>query len=275
MINFRLRAFIDALADLNVGQTRARMADPDTFPTIEGIDLIRQNLAAIDRETTALSLPLARSRLARVAMFFTYGATTTYGALSHEIDELFNAVERDAGDQFFCHYDNARIGFLQRMPSEWASVLAAFPSAKPEIEAGVDCYALGHNTACVFHMVRVAEIGLRVAARERGIKNARKDVPLDWGTWGQVFGAIEGQLKAIRNKPPGPKKEAALTFYDTVLSDLHAIQSLFRDRTMHLRKVYDDGEAQSAMFRARELMATLARMRTENSTRSIPWGAWK
>jgi hypothetical protein len=33
-----------------------------------------------------------------------------------------------------------------------------------------------------------------------------------------------------------------------ILSDLHAIQNLYRDRTMHLRKGYDGREAQSAMF---------------------------
>jgi hypothetical protein len=124
-------------------------------------------------------------------------------------------------------------------------------------------------------MSRVAEIGLRTIARERGIKNARKDVPLDWGTWGQAFNAIEDKLKDIRKNPPGPKKDAALAFYDTVLSDLHAIQNLYRDRTMHLRKRYDDGEAQSAMFRTRELMTTLSSRLREDSIRPIPWSAWR
>jgi hypothetical protein len=275
MIDFHLRPFMDALAELNIAQTRARMVDPDTFPEFEALEPIRANLAAIDREAANLAMATVRGRLARIAMLFSPGAVTTYGTLAHEIDELFNAVERDARDEFFCHYQKERIGWLQRMPMEWESVFKAFKSARPEIEAGIDCFALGHNAACVFHMCRVGEIGLRAIARERGIKNVRKDVPLEWGTWGQVFAAIEAALKAIRQKPTGPKKDVALTFYDTILSDLHAIQSLYRDRTMHFRKSYDDGEAQTAMLRARELMKTLASKLTEDSTRALPWSAWK
>jgi hypothetical protein len=44
---------------------------------------------------------------------------------------------------------------------------------------------------------------------------------------------------------------------------------------MHFRKSYDDGEAQTAMLRARELMKTLASKLTEDSTRALPWSAWK
>lgn len=199
MINFNLRAFIDALADLNVAQSRARFAIPDDFPSEELLREIKSDLAPIDRAVSELEMPTAHSRIAKIAVF-AGGALAPNRQLAHEINELFDAVERDASNQFFCHYDNERIKFLKEMPDDWEPVYSAFPSAKPEIEAGVDCYALGHNTACVFHMVRVGEIGLRMIARERGVKDARKNVPLDWGTWGQVFAAIEKQLKSIRKR---------------------------------------------------------------------------
>ena len=67
----------------------------------------------------------------------------------------------------------------------------------------------------------------------------------------------------------------ALAFYEPVLSDLRAIQSLYRDQTMHLRDMYDDGEAQSAMFRVQQLMTILSAKLSESSIRSIPWRAWK
>jgi hypothetical protein len=86
---------------------------------------------------------------------------------------------------------------------------------------------------------------------------------------------MEPTIEELRKKPNGVQKTNALAFYERILSDLRAVQSLYRDQTMHLRDEYDDGEAQSAMFRVRELMNMLASKLDGNSTRAIPWSAWK
>ena len=246
MINFQLRGYIQALEHLDIAKSRARARDQFESMPGEVKQLIQNNLGPIEHFAISLGMLTALPHVSRLNTMLSISAVT-YGTVLREIEELWNSLDHDSYAHFFYHYPADRLKFLRDLSENWATVLTAFPSAKPEIEEGVDCYALGHNAACVFHMARVGEIGLRTIARERGLKNARKNVPLDWGTWGAVFGAIEGQLKAIRNRPPGPKKDAALAFYDTILSDLHAIQSLYRDRTMHLRKNYDDGEAQTAM----------------------------
>lgn len=279
MIDFHLRSFIDALADLNIAQTRARMAVPDEFVSSEQLALIGDSLARIKSECVNLDLPISKVRLGRLGMLFAPSACSTNGCLSHEIDELFNAIEIDARGQYFCHYRSDRVPFLLKIETEWSAAFDAFPYVKAEIIAGVDCYALGHNTACVFHMARVGEMGLRLIAQERGIKalKGKKGVPIpvEWATWGQVFGAMEPTIREIKQKPNGAQRDAALKFYETIVSDLHAIQSLYRDQTMHLREDYDDGQAQSAMFRVRELMNTLASKLDGDRPKAIPWGAWK
>jgi hypothetical protein len=160
--------------------------------------------------------------------------------------------------------------------ADWRKPIRAFPSAKDEIIAGIDCYALGHHPACVFYMCRVGELGLRIIGRERGIKKlANRKTPIEYGTWGQVINAIQPTIEKIKNhKAKGPQKEAALKFYETVISDLRAIQNL-RDPTMHFRDSYDKGQAESAIFRVKQLMTTLAEKLDENSTRAIPWVSWK
>ena len=279
MINFHLRSFMDALSYLNIALTRARFQNPEEFVSLENLALIGDNLARVKYECEALQLPIALTRVGRLTMLFSPNATSTYGSLAHEIDELFNAIEIDASDQYFCHYQSSRLPFLLRMEADWQAVFAAFKSSKNEIAAGIDCYALGHNTACIFHMARVGEMGLRAIAQERGVKGLKGKkgvlIPIEWGTWGQVFGAIEPTIREIRQKPNGPAKDKALKFYETILSDLHAIQVLYRDQTMHLRETYDDNQAQSAMFRVRELMTTLASKITEDSIKKIPWSSWK
>jgi hypothetical protein len=159
---------------------------------------------------------------------------------------------------------------------DWGKVILEFPSASREIEAGIDCYALNDYSGCVFHMMRIAELALRAIARERGVKalsGKRGAVkPLEWGTWNEVFDAIENELKVVRRASPGPKRDAALTFYDAALSDLRRMRDLYRDPTMHFRETYDKGEAFDAIARVRGLMATLAPHLNETRPRKIRWG---
>jgi hypothetical protein len=142
--------------------------------------------------------------------------------------------------------------------------------------AALDCFALGDYPGCVFHMMRISELGLRAIAGERGIKTLTgkrgQPKPIEWGTWNEVFDAIENQLKAIRQGNQGPKRDAALSFYDTALSDLRRMRDLYRDPTMHFRETYDKGEAYDAIVRTNGLMTTLAPYLNETKPRKIRWG---
>ncbi len=270
-----LKTFFEALERLDLAHVRALSVDPQNFATAEELELIRKDLEPISIESKRLNMPTVIGRLAKIEAFYMGSGVCSNQSLHHDINETIAAVRRDAGEEYFCHYDKKRLVFLREMPTAWNEVFTAFKSATVEIEEGIDCYALGHNTACVFHMCRVAEIGLRAIAKERGIKTLKRNKPVEWGTWGEVFRALDGEISKIRNKPAGPAKDAALGFYEKILSDLRAIQSLYRDPTMHLRDSYDDGQAQSAMFRVRELMAMLASQLSEDALRPISWSRWK
>ena len=276
MIDFQLGKFLKALDHVKAAETFL-------LPTKNSTAFIEPNRKALVRDLICpagisggqLQMPTVISRIAKITVMLDEPGTR-FNEMAHEVDELLDAIRHDADQSLFCHYQENRVLHLHLLPVQWSDALRAFPSIKTEAEEGIDCYALGHNTACVFHMARIAEVGLRAIGRERGVKAVRGVVPIEWGTWGQVFQAIEPTIEKIRKtKPNGPKKTNALAFYDRILSDLHAIQSLYRDQTMHLRDRYDDGEAQSAMFRVRELMTTLASKLNENSTRAVPWNAWK
>src|SRR4051794_4802873 len=56
------------------------------------------------------------------------------------------------------------LGILEIMGAE---VKAAFPSAMPDVLEVGNCLAAECNTAAVFHLMRVAEVGLRALASDR------------------------------------------------------------------------------------------------------------
>jgi len=92
-----------------------------------------------------------------------------------------------------------------------------------------------------FHIMRIAELGLRAIARERGIKKvgSKRNKPLEWGTWKDVLDAIRDHIKVIQGKPPGPRRDVALAFYENSLDKMRFMQGLYRDPTMHFRDKYE------------------------------------
>jgi hypothetical protein len=231
---------------------------------------VLNNLQFAQRMCGKFLLSSAEDRI--VIIWNMWSRQFSYSELAIELKPLIEAFESDLRKEYFYHYPRHKALMVLMTPGQWAVPIQAFPSIRPEVEAGVDCFAIGHNVACVFHMMRVAELGLRVIAKERRVTKVRKNTPVEWGTWNEVSRAISQKLEVIRNATAGPRKDAALAFYNAALSDLRALQGLYRDRTMHLRESYDDGQAQSAMLRTRNLMEMLASRLNEQSTRQIRWG---
>ena len=195
-----------------------------------------------------------------------------WGELHRRLEQLWEQIDQGLREEYFFHYPRTAAREILTIDHSWMSVVSSFPSVRREIECGLDCYAQENFSGCVFHMMRVAETGLRALAKERGISSVAKGKPLEWGTWKDVFEAIDEKLKLIKTAKNGPKREAAIAFYSGALSDLRSMQNVYRDPTMHFRDDYDSGETYSAIFRTKSLMENLAKRLKESRVRQINWG---
>jgi hypothetical protein len=209
--------------------------------------------------------------LQRCFLILTSTPKTNYASLASELVTLNEAIGDDIKTEYFYHYPRQK-ALLLIMNAEWLPIFDAFPSSKKEIEEGLDCYALGHPTACVFHMMRVAELGMRALARERQVSFPKH--PLEWADWQNILYLTEKNAKAAINAMSrGPEKDAAAGFYNGAIADLHALKDMFRNSVMHMRRSYDDLEAQQAMNRVRDFMTGLARKiheKTKTPIRRLP-----
>jgi hypothetical protein len=200
----------------------------------------------------------------------------TWGRLADVLHRFWEDLERESETEYFFHYSREGGRLIGTYQDEWKPVIEAFPSSKAELASGIDCYAIGHYTASVFHMLRLAELGLRVIARERGISSVGKNKPIEFAMWGEVIGKVQKAVDQIRaakiiNSKTRGKKEIASQFYSTILADTQALLPL-RDRTMHLRDSCDQGQAQRAMIRVKSMMETMAAKLDEENPRRIAWG---
>jgi hypothetical protein len=195
-------------------------------------------------------------------------AMITYQDVNDRLQKLLEAIEYWAKQQYFFHYSRDMGKLYFAIDKDWKGVLAqtGFPSLRREIEAGIDCYALENYAGCIFHMLRIAETGLRALASERGVKTVRGNKPIEYAMWGEVIGALRDEIDALRiakgNKKPltvkkRENREIAVEFYSTIMGDMQALLPL-RDRNSHLRDRNDKGEACTAISRTREMMTVMA-----------------
>lgn len=192
---------------------------------------------------------------------------------SHQADlkTLREAIEGELGRQLFFHYEPAKAALLRQVDANWDKVLKAFKNAEQDIRQGVHCYASGHDTAAVFHMMRVAEHGLRALARERRV-TLHRDKPLTHENWLKIIEEIEKKAGEIqRTAPAGDGKEVALAFYNGALAHLRALKDKYRNRVMHAREIFNPHEAADAMFHTKSLMEGLSKLLTDQSNRQIRW----
>jgi hypothetical protein len=132
-----------------------------------------------------------------------------------------------------------------------------FPTAAVEVEQAAGCYAQGFGTACVFHLMRAAEVGLN--AVWASLTSAS---PGEAGVnWGGILGEIETEIGKRRLDPQEER------FFRFVRGSLSTIKDSFRNPTMHNEYIYPPHEAEKIFISVRSLMDTIASRLNEEGKR--------
>ncbi len=106
-----------------------------------------------------------------------------------------------------------------------------FPSTITNIEEAGKCYATDRNTACVFHLMGVLEIGLDVVCKALGIAGSTNR------SWHSKLDKIKKESQA--KYPSGEMAD----FYSGVATFLSSLKDAWRNPTMHVVKTYSSDEA--------------------------------
>lgn len=131
-----------------------------------------------------------------------------------------------------------------------------FPSAIFEIEEAGKCLAVGRDTAAVFHLMRVMEIGIHAVARCLGIPDPVSGSGRNWGMLLKQIQTVRTTRKTIASK--GWTNPADETYFDAAYATLDAVRSAWRNTTMHVEKKYTTDEADHIFVAVRAFMMNLA-----------------
>jgi hypothetical protein len=131
------------------------------------------------------------------------------------------------------------------------AVKSAFRSVEKEIREAGNCYALGLNTACVFHCMRTLEAGLRSLATVFGL-------PFGLEQWHNIIDQVESKIVALKALPKSVQKIDEQEFYSKAATQFTYFKNAWRNHVMHGRRVYDENEAVRVLEHADDFMRHLA-----------------
>jgi hypothetical protein len=138
------------------------------------------------------------------------------------------------------------------------AVVKAFPKASEEIQRGGTCLAVGLNTACVFHVMRAAEIGVRALGNDLKIK-IKSGKPIELAEWREILDGLATAVRDIENLPNStPSKDADLLFYSEASAQFRFFKNGWRVRVAHARASYNEPQAIEAIDHVRSFFEVLA-----------------
>jgi hypothetical protein len=175
-----------------------------------------------------------------------------FNDLEPELRVLNETIEDGLRYIGFYHYPSAKRDLISKAEEQWRPTISAFSSARPDVIAAVDCYALGHYTASVFHAMRVLEHGLKEMA-------ASVNLSFDTQVWHDIISQVENRVREIGDKwPKGTLKTDWMGFYSGVAKDFFHFKDGWRNHVSHNRATYDEATAHNVLEHVRTFMNYLS-----------------
>jgi hypothetical protein len=119
-------------------------------------------------------------------------------------------------------------------------VIDSFPSASYDISEAIKCRVLGRHTACVMHLMRVCEIGLKAYGTCLGVMSQITNAQAEWGA---ILRITNDEIQKL-NKSGDPTWTAdKRRFFEETHAYFHSVRVAFRNRSMHADQQYDYARA--------------------------------
>jgi hypothetical protein len=182
--------------------------------------------------------------------------------LAERVFALMARFKEICDEQLFFFIPKDQRGYFQTMDTFGPDFRKRFPSAATDAEESGKCLALDRPTACVFHLMRVAEHGLRRLARKLRVQLTHRGLrhPIEFADWEKVIIGCNNRIAAARTLPLGKKRQAQLDMYSDAADHCTYMKDIWRNNVSHARKPYSPTEAKGSMERVGGFMTFLARL---------------
>ena len=185
----------------------------------------------------------------------------TASEVRSELNRVKETIIKELSERKFLFIPKELTLFLDSDALFGHAVAQVFPSGKEDIRESGNCLAADCNTACVFHLMRVGEHGLRRLARKLRVRltHTGKNCPIEFADWDKVVTAIRGKIAEARKKPSRPKRQALLEAYSNAADHCEYMKDIWRNNMAHTRNPYSASEAIVVFGRLQDFMQFLGR----------------
>jgi hypothetical protein len=214
-------------------------------------------LSIIQVECERLGLPVSSETAKEVIARLSSEQKADWQWLSDQLQGLQRLIRKEIKSKAFFYIPPEKTRFWPNANTPYGftePVSVAFPSTNfDSAEAGV-CLATARATACVFHLMRVLEIGL-------GVLGGVFSVSLAHTNWAPAIEQIESKIRDMHKDPTWkalPDCREQQEFYAQAASHFGILKDAWRNYTAHARGVYTEERATLIFENTKAFMETLA-----------------
>lgn len=254
MLKFQAARFIQIVRLLSLARAFCEERIGNQFPA-KAVEEVRDDVSKLVELCDQVDLPMTRMAAEALLERLVADRVEMSEGLVSAITAVESRLEDELSLRLTYHVAQERARYLGA-PSVWFSqdALTAFPSTVYDVEEAGRCFALGQNTACVFHLMRVLEVGVRQVSRGLGIPDPIKDGERNWG---RMLRKVEERI-AFNEKTPPPSWPSEKLFFEKAHASLDAVRNAWRNATMHVENKYDAEEAEHILMAVKGFMKQLA-----------------
>lgn len=205
-----------------------------------------------------LGMPLAAKTLAKISELLNKD-DATYGQMRDLLDEFRERVHDEMEAQLFLHIASEDNRYYTDWAKGWERSLEQFPSVSTDVEEAGKSLALNRNTACVFHVMRVAEAALVSIAERVGLENSQLT------GWQEAINYIEGKLNA-KYEEMDQRFKGSREFLSGIAAHMRTVNLAWRRRVAHIDRNYSEEEARRIYTSTQALLQHIAEELSEEST---------
>ena len=117
------------------------------------------------------------------------------------MDQMSSIIHSELESRVFFHVTPKEAAYYDQKELFGAEVNSKFSTIQYDMVEAGNCYAVGRGTSCVFHLMRIMEVGVRRFGAKLGV------LLVDEKNWQNILDEIN---KAIKGLPPSPDNSRSL-----------------------------------------------------------------
>jgi hypothetical protein len=215
---------------------------------------IESELSILRAECKGFEFEAVVHHIDRILLYLQEGPNSST-VFREYLEELQRRIHDEMETRLFLAVDFSKKDYFENPLLFGLKVADRFPSAIDDIYEAGTCLALDRATACVMHLMRIVEVGLKALALELNLPS-RTD-------WGKHLADIEKELEK-RYLAAGHRTNEE-QFFSEAAEQIGHIKTAKRNPTMHADRTYDTKRADEILIAVRSFMQHLATRLSQRS----------